>query len=240
VSASAPEIEQVLASAGIEVAIEESRDGLVLTGLISSEREREAAHDIVLSLAPDKRVIDNLEILEVLPENLSGMSLSEAAAGDFPAATSQLSDDEAIEPVDFTDQDILENPIHAAGPTDVDTDEDISEGEEAYVPPTDPPVTPDAEFLNGFQITAMDDDSTDVERSSDGSIGDEALIDAVKRELAEDASTTDLDVGVSVRNGVVRVRGRVPTLTDAENVLAVAERVPGAVEVIDALEVETV
>lgn len=49
-------------------------------------------------------------------------------------------------------------------------------------------------------------------------------------ELREDAATTDLRVDVLVWDGVVRLRGTVPTLEDADNAEAVAARVPGVRE----------
>ncbi|GAC1329644.1 MAG: hypothetical protein NVSMB2_28610 [Chloroflexota bacterium] len=76
--------------------------------------------------------------------------------------------------------------------------------------------------------------------SSDGRIGDEALADAVRRELHQDASTTELRILVAVRNGVVHLRGQVPDLDDADNVEAVASRVPGIREVVEELEVANI
>src|SRR5919204_2063333 len=54
--------------------------------------------------------------------------------------------------------------------------------------------------------------------------GDEALADAVRRELAEDSATTDLNIVVAVRNGVAHLRGRVSDLDDADNPESVAGR----------------
>jgi osmotically-inducible protein OsmY len=41
------------------------------------------------------------------------------------------------------------------------------------------------------------------------------------------------------RNGSVRLRGRVADMDDAENAEAVAARVPGVVEVVEELEVQS-
>ena len=73
--------------------------------------------------------------------------------------------------------------------------------------------------------------------ASDGRPGDEALASAIRRELREDATTTDLPLGVAVRRGVAYLRGRVAGPEDAENAEAVAARVPGVVEVVERLEV---
>jgi len=96
----------------------------------------------------------------------------------------------------------------------------------------------EVEVLGGFSTSSMDDIS--VARSSDGTLGDEAIEDAIRRELREDATTTALDINITVRNGVVRLRGVVADVTDAENVEEVAARVPGVVEVLEELEVAAV
>src|SRR5688572_6409615 len=98
-------IERELESrAGVNAAVEERESTLILTGMIQSEEERQAALDIVTNLAPDKDVEDNLEVLAVLPEQLGDFRLSEVDAGGFPGAGPQTGDDEALEPGDFTDQ----------------------------------------------------------------------------------------------------------------------------------------
>ena len=80
--------------------------------------------------------------------------------------------------------------------------------------------------------------SIEVEQSAeDTRPGDEALAEAIARELREDASTTSLAVDVFVRRGIVHLRGWVPGLEDADNAEAVAARVPGVVDVVDELEV---
>jgi osmotically-inducible protein OsmY len=90
------------------------------------------------------------------------------------------------------------------------------------------------QVLGGFGATSMD--SVEVEPSaSDAHPGDEALADTVRRELREDALTTDLVVDVAVVRGVACLRGTVPGLDDAENAEAVAARVPGVREVVEGL-----
>ena len=59
----------------------------------------------------------------------------------------------------------------------------------------------------------------------------------MRRELLEDAATTDLRVEVEVRDGVVRLRGTVQDVVDAENAEEVAARVPGVDEVLEELRV---
>ncbi len=72
--------------------------------------------------------------------------------------------------------------------------------------------------------------------AGDNQPGDEALADAIRRELSEDALTADLPIDVEVSDGVAYLRGTVPDLTDAENVEEVAGRVPGVYEVVDELD----
>ncbi len=135
-----------------------------------------------------------------------------------------VADDDA----DFTDQ-----PITTDAREVVEEDTDAT-----FFAPTDPVVRPgddgEPEVLGGFAPTA---DPPAPERSADGRIGDEAIADAVRDALALDASTADLQLGVEVEDRVVRLRGTVLGLEDAENAEAVAGAVPGVVEVIDETEV---
>ena len=112
---------------------------------------------------------------------------------------------------------------------------------ETWSPPTDPVVKPtdegDLAVVGGFSPSSMDDDPA-VPRPVTGGIPDEALADAIGRELREDATTTDLDVSVEVEEGVAYLRGRGAGLEDVDNAMEVAGRVPGLVEVVDELEVE--
>jgi hypothetical protein len=140
---------------------------------------------------------------------------------------------------DFTDQTFLEDPTVAPGATGSSPDDPASDGEEVYIPPTDPVVTTDlhgqAQILGGFATSSTD--SVEVQRSSDGELGDEAIAETVQRELREDAATTDLQIAVEVNQGVVYLRGTVGDLDDVDNAESVAARVPGVVEVREMLEV---
>ena len=118
--------------------------------------------------------------------------------------------------------------------------EDESDDRETYFPPTDPVITTDehgeAEVLGGFSETSMDD--APVARSAnDGQPGDEALAEAVRRELREDAITTGLGVHVEVREGVAVLTGEVADLADSDAAEEVAGRVAGIAEVMDRTEI---
>ena len=82
-------------------------------------------------------------------------------------------------------------------------------------------------------------DSITVAPSVSGGLGDEALADAIRAELRQDASTTALAIDVEVTNGVAYLHGSVADLADVENAEDVAGRVPGLREVIEDLELES-
>jgi len=112
--------------------------------------------------------------------------------------------------------------------------------EDVYYPPTDPVVAGDVvnnrEIMEGtFEPGSME--SMEVDPSTSGGVGDEALADAVRRELRQDAATAALEVQVRVENGVAYLRGRVSDLDDVDNAEEVANRVPGVQDVIEELEV---
>lgn len=223
--------DQLALQAGIYAAVEETTTDVVLSGLISSEEQRQAALDIVAAMMPSKRIVDNLEVVDIVPEfdRSSGPAETQDAIG--------ASDVEAIEPGDFTAQLIQHNALGASGPSGFTDDEDVSEGDDVYVPPTDPVLTPEGEILGGFQLSS--DDSIEIETSTTGAhFSDSAIATAIRRELMEDSATTDLEIHVSVENGVAELRGTVTSLDDAENAEAVANRVPGVVEVRENLAVE--
>ena len=153
-------------------------------------------------------------------------------------AEAGLPTDVAQEP-DFTNHPGITDPIEASGASSSGPD-DPAESGDVYTPPIDPVITTDArgqaQVFGGFELDSIDD--VPVERSAmDRAPGDEALADAVRRELSEDAATTDLNIVVAVRNGVAHLRGDVPDLDDAENAEAVAARVPGVREVVEELDV---
>jgi hypothetical protein len=146
---------------------------------------------------------------------------------------------------DFTDQ-----PLDTTGiedfaepyPLDTKTAGILDETQDVVFPPTDPVVTPasgNVAVLGGFAPTAMDAQGV-APSAADRGYGDEALADAIRRELRADASTTALTIRVVVRNGVAHLRGTVEGMEDADNAEAVAARVPGVREVREGLQVRSV
>lgn len=230
-------IEEQLAEAGLQIVVEASDGLLILSGLVETEEAREAAADIVSQAAPNARIDNQIEVETMLPTDVDDFAGGESSAelagssAEIVAAGGELEPDFARLPV--------ADPVEIVGP-DSDGDEDIAQSGEVYSPPTDPVVTTDAhgraQVLGGFDS----EDDPPAERSSDGRLGDEALADAVRRELREDAATADLNVVVAVRNGVAHLRGRVADLNDADNAESVAARVLGIREVLEELDVDGV
>jgi hypothetical protein len=140
-----------------------------------------------------------------------------------------------IEP-DFALRTNDDSTLHSSG---VDPEE---EDDTAYCPPIDPVVTTDRHgnprVLGGFSSSSME--SIEVEPSSDGTLGDEAIVEAILRELREDAATTALQIDVRVAGGVAHLHGTVADIVDAGNAEEVAARVPGVIEVVDELKVSTI
>lgn len=230
----AERFERQLAEAGFPIAVEGSDGRYVLSGRVDTERSREAVEEMAAEIAGGADKIDSgLEVVSILPQDI------DVYADDNTEMDRQEGGSVEAEP-DFTDQYLLDDPGSAAGPHD--SEGDLSdEGDEVYVPPSDPVVTTNArgnvEVLNGFSVSSMD--SVEVDRSAEGGpVGDEALADAVRREPREDAATTDLQVHVIVRNRAVHLRGRVPGMEDADNAEEVASRVPGVREVLEELDVD--
>jgi hypothetical protein len=142
-----------------------------------------------------------------------------------------------IEP-SFTDQTLISDPEAASGGPD-DISDPASDLDETYTPPIDPVITVrdsgEVAVLGGFSTDSSGQITP--QRSSDGQIGDEAIADAVRAALKLDAATTDLRIAVTALEGVVRLRGTVADLDDADNAESVAAGVEGVLEVQEQLDV---
>jgi osmotically-inducible protein OsmY len=240
-AALARRIEQQLAAAGLQVDADFSDGTLTLSGIVETEESHQAALDIATAVVPSERIDDEIEVESVLPTEIDDFASDQPTAELFDTPEEVVAAGGELEP-DFTDRPGLSDPFAASGPSNSE-DEDLAETGEVYTPPIDPVVTTsphgDVQILGGFEMDAEED--TDVEPSaSDRHPGDEALADAVRRELAEDAATTDLNIVVAVRNGVVHLRGQVADLDDADNAESVAARVPGVRDVVEELDVANV
>ncbi|MGH2352471.1 MAG: BON domain-containing protein [Chloroflexota bacterium] len=225
------------AQAGINAVVEVKGDELVLSGRVDTPEARQAAEDIVSGLVQGKRINNGLEVETVRPQAVSDFYAGEAPSAEPPESLEEIREQELEIDPDFSDQALSTSGLASAG---VDT---LEEKDTVFFPPTDPVITSDekgeAKVLGGFSPTSTT--SVDVARSaSDAELGDEAIVDAVQRELREDAATTDLVIDIIVRQGVVHLRGTVRHLDDAENAQAVAGRVPGVSEVVDELTVSEI
>jgi hypothetical protein len=221
------ELELQLAAVGLFLAVELHGNTLVVTGEVESEDDHEAALDLVRAYAREhkREVDDNIEVMEEIPE--STFRFFEEGSEMDDADTIEVARREGVDPADVQ---------RRLGTSDFEI---AAEEAIPYFPPTDPVVEPsgdneELEIVGGYGSTSFD-------RSEQGgpgvSYGDEEITSMVRRELREDAATTDFDIEVETRSGVVFLRGAVETLDDAENVEAVASRVPGVVDVREELEV---
>ncbi len=222
--------QQILDSAGLNVLVEQLNGAIVLTGVVDSAEARQAAEDIAATAAPGMRIQNDLEIETELPVDVADFQAGEPTAEVAEDLVELASGNGELEP-DFTDLPLESTPV------------ENDAGAEPTFAPTDPVIGINqhgrAQILGGFGSDSMA--SIEVEPSAEGTQpGDEALVEAVERELKEDAATTSLNVEVFVRGGVVHLRGWVPGLEDADNAEAVAARVPGVVEVIDEIDVPAI
>ncbi len=169
--------------------------------------------------------------------------LLEAAVRSLPAVRS-VANDLMVEGFEATVGNVVEGvdltPDFTAEAGTGDFLESVSEAE-PYIPPTDPVVKSDrstdgVEMLGGFAESANEDAAL---ASLPGAPrGDEEIREAVLSALHRDAATTDLNLQVEVEEGVVYLRGVVPSLDDIDMAESVAARVPGVEEVEEELEIE--
>ena len=223
---------------GVPVTLERDGGRLVVTAFVSHEEMRDAILDLARDAAGALDVEDNIDVTDVLAGETAGLVISDQDLQGGPGGTPGF-EEESLEAGDFQDQSRdtnLTDGWSASGPTSAMDEDLVSEGDAVFVPPTDP-VGTSREVIGGLQLSSMD--SIEVARSSDGTLGDEAIADAIRRELREDSATTALDVDVDVYRGIARLRGLVQDLDDAENADEVAARVPGVIEVREELDVES-
>lgn len=146
---------------------------------------------------------------------------------------------QGIELESIPPEELLEtNVIHGVDPDVFDADDPV-EPAPTYFPSTDPVIGSTATgriiILGGFALSSTTGISV-APSAEDGRPGNEAMRQAIRWELREDALTTDLRIRVRVEEGVASLFGTVPSLVDAENAEEVANRIPGVHEVIDHLE----
>jgi osmotically-inducible protein OsmY len=233
---------QLRDEAGIYAAVRVGGGVAYLDGLVESAAQRDAATDLALTVEGITRVENYLDIEEF---DLVDNDPRQQERGSDTAAYLLLQDDrsaadqrrDALQP-DFNDA-IAKDGEDMTSDAAVAAEEGLP-----YMPPTDPVVRPaqsDQELTvaSGFDETAMDEypDTLATTAFGDAPPGDEDIRQQVIEALADDAATIDLLIDVQVRNGVVSLRGRVPTQADADAAEEVAGRVPTVREVQEELDV---
>jgi osmotically-inducible protein OsmY len=119
-----------------------------------------------------------------------------------------------------------------------------ADGSEPYYPPTDPVVRPisrddgDLEVVGGFASGALDSPIEEINVLPQFRRGDEEIAAEVAQALREDAETSDLNVEIRVRRGIVILRGRVNSLDEAEAAEQVAGNVPDVREVREEFDID--
>jgi hypothetical protein len=226
--------QRILEEAGWDFVLEQESGRLTVRGTVDTEAERQSALRLVAEHAPGLSLQDELYVtgISIEPDPAAG----EVVFGEDEDLPAEQRGRPSVEAGDFQDEPAVTVGYIASGPSAALDDDVVGEGDRVFSPPTDP-VGTNTEVIGGLQASSMD--SVEVERSSDGTLGDEAIADAIRREIREDAATTALEIAVDVNQGVVRLRGSVEDLEDAENVEEVAFRVPGVADVIDELRIES-
>lgn len=226
---------------GFPIGVTIAEGQVILSGVSDSTESQAAVAESVKWLAPGMPVQNNITVAAGVTAETESAYEDRNLPGDTePPAGSESIQAEGISDLDlgFTDQPLETNELNVVDDDVMDLDESV-EPEPAFFAPTDPVLKlgerGGADVLGGFTPTS--DTSFEVDRSAEGQQpGDEAIADAVRRELREDALTTDLPIEVVVEEGVVHLHGRVSSLEEAEGAEDVASRVPGVREVLEELE----
>jgi len=213
--------------------------GIFLSGRVPSHSDRVEAGLLARQMAGGAPVENDLYVERILPEDRGAFAADDLAENAEAETVIGMVDGRDDLNPDFTGQPLETNELNVIGAGDYDDDPD-AEPDPTYFAPTDPVIRANDDgsvgVLGGFEADSMSEMEVDPS-AEDNRPGDEALADAIRRELREDAATTALIIDVEVENGVARLRGRVPDLEDAENAEEVAGRVPGVRAVIEDLDV---
>ncbi len=214
-----------------------------LDGVVESAEQRDAASDLTAAMAGIERVQNDLDVEEI---GAPGQNTTTNTSTYADAGSQLLDSDLVTDPQPLRDDlqpDFNDETAEIGGDMTTDAMIAVEEGL-PYMPPTDPVVRPsnddqELSISGGFGETS-DDEYPDLQATTalgDAPPGDEDVREQVLEALRTDAATADLVIRVTVRNGIVHLRGTVPTLDDAESAEEVAGRVPTVVEVREELEV---
>lgn len=231
---------------GLLIVVAEMENALLLSGRVPTDDARRRVERVARSLAPERRIDDGLEVERMVAENIEdtvGLNADELSLNEPAQSPPDLSLGGEYD-ADLHSQPLETDSMDAADPGNYVTSDQVApvEPDPTYFAPTDPVIGVGDEgettVLGGWSPDSMSDQEV-AASTLDNQPGDEALADAITRELREDATTTQLTIDVRVDRGVARLRGRVADLTDAENAESVASRVPGVRDVIEELDVAT-
>ncbi|MGH2461206.1 MAG: BON domain-containing protein [Chloroflexota bacterium] len=210
--------------------VSSDQEGVVaLDGAVRTDQARRNAEQLACEVPGVRKVVNRLNLNTLV----GSMPVNRAVDSPELAAEIELTNFHVVAGT----EDRFNESI---GTTDtaIATDEAIP-----YFAPTDPPTrrAPRREggytVVGGFSETALDT-PIDLEQLPRAlTDGDDEIARRVRLALKEDAGTADLPIHVVVRRGVVRLRGAVPSLTDAELAEEVASRAPGVLDVEEKLDV---
>lgn len=201
-----------------------------LRGSVASQRQKLQAEELARVVPGIRQVVNELALAPVSSSEMP----REVEVDPLVSADVEL---EGLETIPGTEPD-FNLPIGTNDPAEA------TDGSEPYYPPTDPVVKPVSQteggirVLGGFARGSMDSPIEPEDHPARLQRGDDEIAEDVRLALEEDAATTDLDVHVVVRRGIVHLRGRVGSIDEAELAEEVSARVPGVVEVREELEVE--
>lgn len=236
----ARQIRALYDQAGLHIDVEVNDGVARLTGLVASPEIHQAALDLARMVEGVIEIVDELDYEVIAPDSVFESPDVDREFG-YADAGAFADDIPDTEPDFVVDE----------GDSAADYERSIEQGE-PYFPPTDPvcrpsPNAPDLVIIGGFQDTSMDELATqaNVEPGQEPSEidlyrrrNDEDIREDVLRELREDALTSDLTLRVDVVDGVVCLHGAAPSIDDSVNAEAVASRVPGVVEVRNAIRID--
>lgn len=231
-------MEAIQQQTGKRIVAAATDDRVILSGIVPNHHLRDHIGTIAASLAGDLWIENEIEVENTLPPGTDAFpSADRSATGWDPNITqneyvSNNDPDSMAQPLDSNPDDVPDDTVYDAL--------DAPEPEPVFFPPTDPVIVPgargDAAVVNGFAPTADDDVRLD-DSTLDGAPGDEALADAITQELHRDATTSQLDITVTVIDGVAHLTGTVHDMEDVTNAEDVAGRIPGIREVVEDLDI---
>lgn len=225
------EIARALQWAGVEAIVTARGRVIHLEGLVESPEGRRAASQIIAAIDPLLVVENELEVIPILP-----------VPDEFDEDLGRSPLDDAMHVVG---EEVAKDERDSRSATP-DVDEAWGEDPGAavpYFPPTDPVIRVgprDTEMVGGFAESSLDEPFEEMldPTALDGHRrGDDEIVAEVRRDLAEDAATADLQIRIRVTHGIVHLRGIAPSVDDTEAAEEVVRRVPGVVDVDEGMTV---